>query len=314
MIYFDVSENTPQSKLPKIVTDYGLPFENLEAITGADFVIIPELTNYEKVVQLQNSGKNLMEISKELQIGLSDVVKLLEDKSNVIQNWLEVGAILVQRKSGFDFVQSIGSRLNDAIARMTVNTKKQYQKVILVTGIFSEQNGKLAINGQLTQWSYNSYLGAISAIKYKGCCVEFVASDDLILEWIKLQEIELQHYKSNEAKFVIPFTYYPPDLPAIDDPLQLMLPVEDARLSMIHIPGWGEKKVNALHDYIQDVLQIELGNHPTLLQLLTYATSYETANHLKGVGKTLIKNARNYVGLSDGEYLWINQNNVTVQK
>lgn len=314
MLYYDISENTPQSKLPKIVIDYGLPFEGLERLTGADFVIIPESSNYEKVTALQIAGKSLMEIAKELQINLLDVVKILEDKPNTIQNWLEVGAILVQRKSGFDFVQSMGSRLNDAICRMVACSKHQYQRVILVTGIFGNQNGKLTINGNLTQWDYSAYLGAISSIKYKGCCVEFVANDALILEWIKLQETSLLQYKRNEAKFVIPFMYYPPDLPALDDPLQLMLPVEDARLCMIHIPGWGEKKINTLHNYVQEVLQLEPGIHPSLLQLLTYATSYEIANHLKGVGKGLIKNARDYVGLKENEHLGISNENFTVQK
>ena len=214
MLYYDISENTPQSKLPKTVIEYGLPFEELERLTGADFVVIPELTNYEKVTALQIAGKSLMDIAKELQINLLDVVKIIEDKPNTIQNWLQAGAILVQRKSGFDFVQSMGSRLNDAICRMVACSNHQYQRVILVTGQFNAVSEKLTINGNLTQWDYNAYLGAISSIKYKGCCVEFVLNDDLILDWIKLQETSLLHYKHNEAKFVIPFAYYPTDLPA----------------------------------------------------------------------------------------------------
>lgn len=312
MIYYDISESRENSNLPQNVIDYGKPFNNLEKLTGADFVIVPELGNYEKAIALQEVGKNLMEISKELELPLPDVIELINDQEAVIHNWLFSGAVLVQRKSGYDFVASMGSRLNEAIARMNQVSQKQYQRVVLVTGLFGRKNDWLTVNGRVTEWGWYSFSGAISAIKYKGALVEFVPSDDDILDWIKVQEMQLLKYKRESTQWIVPTVYYPPDFPELDDPLQLMIPVKDARLSIVSIDGWGISKVNSLYNYVKQTL--ELNRHPTLYELLHYATSFETAKYIKGIGKALIQNARDYVGLADGEYIGIANGNVTVQK
>lgn len=312
MIYYELNEANSQSKLPKEVVDHGKPFEGLERITGADFMIIPENGNYEKAVELKEAGKNLMEIAKELQVSLTDLVKLTTEPECALHEWLFAGAILVQRKSSYDFVASMGNRLNDAIARMCSVTQKQYQKVILVTGMFGRQDNYLTINGKLTEWTHSSYQGAISSIKYKGATVEFLPDDTSILDWIKIQEAQMLKYKRETTQWVVPTVYYPPDLPELDDPLQLMIPVKDARLSMVSIPGWGSGKVNTLYEYVKQCLRVP--EHPSLLELLIYATAWETASCCKGIGKGLIKNAREYVGLKDGEYLFISNGNVTTQK
>lgn len=312
MIYYDVSESRETSNLPQSVIDYGKPFPNLEKLTGADFIIIPELGNYEKAIALQEAGKNLMEIAKELELPLPDVISLVNDPESALHQWLFAGSVLVQRKSGLDFVASMGNRLNDAIARMVAVSQKQYQRVILVTGIFDKRSDLLTLNGNKTEWTWSSFQGAISAIKYKGALVEFVPTDNDILEWVKLQESQLLKYKRENIQWIVPTVYYPPDLPELDDPLQIMIPVQDARLSMVSIPGWGIGKVNSLYNYVKQCLGVP--RHPTLLELLIYATALETANHCKGIGKCLIGNAREYVGLADGEYLFISNGNVTVQK
>jgi hypothetical protein len=312
MIYYELNEANSQSKLPKEVIDHGKQFEGLERISGADFMVIPENGNYENAIELKEAGKNLMEIAKELQVSLTDLIKLTTEPEYALHEWLFSGAILVQRKSGFDFVASMGSRLNEAIARMNQVAHKQYQRIILVTGIFDKNGDLLTINGNKTEWSWSSFQGAVSAIKYKGALVEFVPTDNDILEWVKVQESQLLKYKRETTQWVVPTVYYPPDLPELDDPLQLMIPVNDARLSMVSIPGWGIAKINSLYVYVKQCLGIP--RHPTLLELLIYATAWETANHLKGIGKGLIKNAREYVGLADGEYLFISNGNVTTQK
>lgn len=312
MIYYEPNEDLPQSKLPKSVIEYGNCFGGLEQMTGADFIIVPEIGNYEKITRMQQEGKNLVEISKELEMSLTDVVKISTSGEDEIIKHILSGALLVQRKSGYDFVQSIGSRVNDAIARMCEISHHQYQRVILVTGSFSKQDGFLVLNSKITNWTWESFIGSVTAIKYKGATVEFLPDDSCILDWIKLQESQLIKYKHEDTKWIVPQVYFPPDMPDIDDPLQLMRPVRDCRLSMIHIPGWGIDKVNALYQYVMKALNLTVG--PTLMQMIHYATSWETADHVKGVGKTLIKNARSYVGLKEGEYICVNQNNVTVQR
>lgn len=312
MIYYDISESRVTSNLPQAVIDYGVPFDNLEQVTGADFVIVPEKSNYELVQELLKQGKTLIEISKQLNIKLADAIKISsKDAETVLHEWLFAGAILVQRKSGHDFLNSMGTRLNDAIARMCEVSHKQYQRIILVTGTFEHQANLLVLNSKVTNYNWKTYLGALSSIKYKGACVEFVNEDADILDWIRLQEGQLLKYKRDNTKWVVPTVYYPPDLPELDDPLQLMRPVRDARLAIVNIPGWGVSKVNALYEYVKKALDTPL---PTLFDLLHYATSWETSNFVNGVGKGLIANARKFIGLGEGEYLWVGKGNVTVQK
>lgn len=311
MIYYDVSEQS--TKLPQNVIDYGKPFPELEQITGADFVIVPELSNYEKAIELQSANKSFVQIGKELKLSLSNVASLVNKNiETVLHEWLFAGAILVQRKSGYDFVNSIGPRLNHALGKMNEVAYKQYQRLVLVTGIFDENNELLILDGKQTNWQYWQYKMAESGVSCKGGCIELLPRDDLILRWIKLKENQLLRYKHNKTKWVVPTVYYPPDLPDMDDVLQLPIPVRDCRLAIINIPGWGIGKVNILYEYVKSTLNLQ--RNPNLLEMLHYATSWETANHLKGVGKGLIKNARSYVGLQDGEYLGVSKSNMSVQK
>ena len=311
MIYYELNEANPQSLLPAEVLAMGKPYPDLEELTGADFVVLPEKSNYEKVKELQAAGKNLVQISQTLNLDLPQVIELTESKNAIIE-WAMSGALLVQRKSGNDFLQSLGPRLNHSIAKMCEVTRYVYQRIVLVTGDFQKSSQFVALNGKQTQWNWSSYRGALESIKYKGAIFEQLQSDDDIADWIERQEKRILAYKSNDLKWIVPTTYYPPDLPDTNDPLQLMRPVTDARLSLINIKGWGIEKVNDLQEHVQKSLRLQ-NSSPTLLQLLSYATSFETANHVHGVGKTLIQNARDHVGLRDGEYLAVSDSNITVQ-
>jgi hypothetical protein len=312
VIYYDISEAREYSSLPQNVVDYGLQFDNLEKITGADFVVLPEKSDFELVQELIGKGKNFAQIQKQLGINLQDVVKLAtKDPETVLHEWLFAGALLVQRKSGFDFLNSMGPRLNESIAKMCEVGQKQRQRIVLAVGTFENKNGNLILNGKPTNYKYVSFLSAESSIKYKGACIDFVSSDDDILNWIEIQQKQLMKYKRESIKWIVSPVYYPPDAPELDDPLQLMRVVRDARLAMVNVPGWGSGKVNRLYKYTQDCLNI--ARDPTLLELLKYATSWETAKHCKGIGKTLISNARKYVGLEDG-FLSVSDANITVQK
>ena len=312
MIYYEPNEALEQSKLPQTVIERGVEMPGLEESTGADLLIVPEDSDYEKAVIMQSNGKSLMDISKSLDIKLPDLINLINSPLDyAIPQWLFAGAILVQRKSGYDFVQSMGARLNDSIAKMCGAAPSFHQRVILVTGVFSKQGDMLVLDGKITNWKYNSFSGAKSSIWKKGAVVEFEANDDCILDWIRTQEKQLLSYKHEDTKWIVSPVYFPPDLPSLDDPLQLVRPVTDGRLSIINIPGWGVEKVNALWEYVKKCLN---KNTVSLFEMLSYATADSTAKHLKGVGGKLIENARNYVGLQKGEYLCVNQNNVIVQK
>ena len=313
MIYYDVTEANPRSKLPQDCIEYGEKFDNLEQITGCDFVILPEKSNYEEVQALLKIEMTFVKIAEALNLSLMDVINLSnKDAEKVLHEWLFAGAILVQRKSGHDFLNSLGPRLNNSIAKMCEVAPKQHQRMILVTGVFSKKGDDLTLNGKRTSYKYAQYRSAKEAVYKKGACISFEPTDKDILDWIKCQEKQLLKYKHTDLKWIVSPVYYAPDVPDMDDPLQLMKPVRDARRSIINIPGWGINKVNSLQEYVKDVLQIDY--RPSLFSLLQYATSPETAKHLKGIGTGLIDNARKYVGLADSEYLWKTHGNITVQK
>ena len=310
MLYYDPTESRDKTNLPQSFIDYGKPMTQLEGETGADLLVIPEPGLYEQVNQLKTSGKTLIDIKKQLGIELSALLNWLKPFCEyALHEYLLAGSVLVQRKSGYDFLNSMGDRLNHSIAKMCRVSHKQYQRIILVTGIFSNNNGDLLLNGKPTNYKYNNFVGALSSIKYKGACVEFVASDTDILDWIKVQERQLLSYKRKHTKWLVPTVYYPPDMPDLDDPLQLMIPGNDCRKAMKCIPGWGVEKINTLYQYVQ-----QFYNPVSLFHLLSYATSQETAKHCKGIGKGLINKAREYVGLNEGEYLCASKNNLTIQK
>lgn len=315
MIYYELNEDVhPKSKLPKELIDKGDLFPDLEKITGADFMIVPEQSNYERVKALRKDDKSYFKIAELLNLELEKVIALdNKDTETILFEWLFAGAILVQRKSGFDFLNSMGNRLNHSISLMCEAAQKAHQRIVLVTGIFTHKDDMLYLDSVPTNYKWSSFVGALSSIKYKGCCVEFLPTDEDILYWVEIQESQLLKYKRQNTKWIVPTVYYPPDMPELDDPLQLMRPVRDARLAMVNIPGWGSRKVNTLQEYVQKCLELQLAS-PSLYQLLHYATSWETAKHCKGIGKVLIKNARDYVGLAEGDFLGIGKGNVTVQR
>lgn len=315
MIYYELNEDVhPNSKLPKEVIEKGELFPGLEQITGADFMIVPEQSNYEKVKALRKDDRSYFKIAELLNLELEKVIALdNKDIETVLFEWLLAGAVLVQRKSGFDFLNSMGDRLNHSISLMCEVAQKAHQRIVLVTGTFTHKNNDiLYLDGVPTNYKWSSFVGALSSIKFKGCCAEFQPSDEDVSYWIQTQEKQLLKYKRENTKWIVKTVYYPPDMPELDDPLQLMRPVRDARLAMVNIPGWGSHKVNILQEYVQKCLKLQLAS-PSLYHLLHYATSPETAKYCNGIGRVLIKNARDYVGLADGEFLGVGKNNVTVQ-
>ena len=315
-LYYDVSEARSTSKLPESVIKYGKPFSGLEKLTGADFIVTPKLNDYDKARAMKDEEKSYKEIARLLDKSPSTIIKLLRDSESAIAKWCLSGALLVQRKSGLDYIASIGPRLNNAICEMlSVGTPYMYQRIILVTGNFTRKGTMLYLNGKKCNVKYNQFEGATSAIKYKGAIVVFRSSDACILPWIKAQEKQLLLYKKHEVKEIVSPTFFPHDHPVNDDPLQLMRKVTDARLAICQMPGWGSGKTNVLYEYVKKCLAKYYDYPPVpLLHLLAYATAFETTESCKGIGKKLIQNARDYVGLRKGEYLAISKNNVTVQQ
>jgi len=309
-IYYDGSESREGTRLPKDVIEYGRSYPRLEQLTGADFIIFPEYS----IADRAKSQKPLPIIANELNVTIPEIVKLRQKSSDdVLIEYALSGALLVQRKSGMDLLNSLGERMNGAIAKMIPNTYCNGQRILLYTGVYTEaKNGQLKLNGHTTNYKWWSFQCALDKFQDRGGVTTNLNSDSQILQWIKHREIHLKEYQHKDIKWIFSDVYYPPDLPFETDELQIPRKVSDARLILAQLPGMGPETVNSLWFYVQDV--IGLGRVPTLLEVLQYATSYETAKNVKGYGKKRVTLNRRNIGLPDGHYLAMAQHNITIQK
>lgn len=309
-LYYDVSESRKGSRLPQDVIEYGKSYPGLEEVTGADFVIIPEYSITDRV---KHSDKPLPVTAKEFDLSVPDCAKMrASSDADIIVEYAVSGALLVQRKSGMDLMNSLGERMNDALSRMWVlGTYSAGQRILLYTGNYSRaSNGQLMLNGNKVNYDYFSFTCALDSFHDRGGVTVNLADDSLMLQWIKYRERKLKEYQHNDTHWIFSNVCYPEDLPRPDDPLQLPRKVSDARLFVASIPGLGVDKVNALWYYVMDIV----GQPPNLYQLLQYATSYETAKYVSGWGKKSIENTRAYLGLPENWYLAMSENNLTIQR
>jgi len=298
MIYYDASEAREGTKLPQDVIAYGKPYPDLEAITGGDFVIVPELSLADKV-RLKEKTKR--ELSEESGVSVKDLLALGRvSTEDILIEYLFAGSVIVQRKSGFDLISSIQERLDESLARMIVVAPFGCQRILLYTGVFDEKDGKLIVNGKQTAHSYWSFQMALTAWGNKGGRSICLPRDGMILTWCQYMEKKLLEYKQKNIKWVIPTTYFPPDMPEIDGMLQVPVAVRDGRKTLATFPNWGADKVNLLWTHLQQKFNIK---EVSTFFLLMYATNYVTAEEVKGIGKKAIDSAREWMGINDKDYL-----------
>ena len=74
-LFYDASEARSTTRLPQDVIDYGYVWNRVEEVTGADFVITPEVCITHKVILLCRK-LTVSEVAKRLKISISDVVQM----------------------------------------------------------------------------------------------------------------------------------------------------------------------------------------------------------------------------------------------
>ena len=240
MIFVDFTEVREESRLSlgnvkvKIAPD-------LEALTGADIMI---------------SGLNMPATSELL-----------------IRKHIEAKALLIQRKHRMDMVASIGDRMRKSIAKMRATGAHQSQCVLLLIGILTcDRDGKAVIDGQNTgrdYWAVNAGLSVWT--KYGGVVEPPLSKVSLIPEWLKMKERHVKEIIAIPTKEFIPT----PDTMRVvdrDDPLQELVIVKDWRGTAICCPGWGTKKVNALHHALKE---ISGEDEPTLLEAMAWMSDHK---------------------------------------
>jgi ERCC4-type nuclease len=222
MIYIDISETRTSSNMPHI--ENAIPVDNLEALSGADFMI-----------------SNL---------------KMPPTNKALIQMHLTKGhALLVQRKQGHDLASSIGERLNTSLTKMRSLGARQAQCVLLFIGTLNmNQEGNAIINGQEAHAKYWSIQGAVSKWHDRGGVVEFLPRVRLLEAWMQLKEQHVKEYAKSPIKRV----YHEPPILAqnSENALQIPVIVNDGRNLLATIPGIGETTAQSLWDEFKGDLSL----------------------------------------------------------
>jgi hypothetical protein len=264
MIGIDATEARVNSRLPSLPG--AVVLDSLEALTGADILI--------SALQAPATTETLL------------------------RRHIAAGALLVQRKSGLDLVNSMGEVMNYSLARMWQAGGRQGQNVLLFSGVLSmDASGAAVVDGHTCTSSYWNVVGALGRWNDRGGVVERVDSDSLIPQWcaMRLKAVEEYAKPGGGIKSVYPPTDYPPDLPAQHDPLQLPIPVRDGRLVLAQLAGIGPK--------LADEIWLASGkNLGFSLTILTDRGSPDWCK-LKGIGVKIIDNIRRQLGLEDTQRL-----------
>ena len=295
-LFYDGSEARYSSTLPKDVIEYGYQWNRVEAETGGDFVVTPGLSLTHKAI-LMSRKYTVVQIANALGVTVPEAAKMqsgIDDMDSVLYEYLYLGSIVVQRKSGADLIASVqGSRLGESLSRMNRAVPYRSQRMLLYTGVFSELNGNVVLDGKETGLKYSAFVMALTAWCNRGGTLINLASDAHTLEWIKLLEKQLESYKHEDFKYVFSDVYFPDDMPDVDDILQLPVEVNDWRKTMVTFPGLGSDRVNALRTYLENKFGVA-----SLWNALQVATS-KSATKIHGWGPKSVSNSRAWLGIPD---------------
>ena len=264
MIFVDFTEVREESRL--FLGDIKVKIApDLEALTGADLMI---------------SGLSMPATSEML-----------------IRKHIAAKALLVQRKHRMDLISSLGDRLKKSIAKMRATGARQSQCVLLFIGILTcDREGKAVIDGQKTGRDYWSvHAGMDTWVKYGGVVAPPLSKASLIPAWLLMKE---RHVKETIAIPKKDFILTPDILRIVenDDPLQELVVIKDWRQTILCCPGWGIKKVQALYHALKE---ISGDDEPTLLEAMAWMSDEKLGSSIPGVGKGLVKKARDWMGLPD---------------
>lgn len=250
-VYVDASEVRSNSTMPDIPD--AIIVNGLEEITGADLMI--------STMQVPPNNEALINIH--------------------IQN----NAILVQRKHGHDLSSSVGERLNTSLSKMKALNAKYPQCVLLFIGFLTaDDQGIATINKQTTGMPFFSVQSAISKWHDRGGVYENLPKASLLAEWCRMKLRNLDEYAAHPEKQQLASA---PRV-EIEDELQVVYTINDARVMLSCIPGIGQKMVNTLWN--------EFGNAS---EILCYLTMLDKDKKIKGLGPKTIEKAREYLGILD---------------
>lgn len=247
---------------------------NLEELTGADFMISP--------IDIPASTRTL------------------------IQKHIDAGALLVQRKTGSDLASSVGTRMNDSLMRMQEYDIRNCQCVLLFVGTLDvNANGYAIINGFKEKIKYWSLQSAFDKWTDRGGVIKFLLSDNMVGEYLIRKEKHVREFKQFPVKRVWQIRDVP-NMIDETDPLQELTSVSNKlgdfgywRPMMVQVPGLGPSRVNAIYRKMKEHYG---GNKIKDWDNPLFAIAFITGPlgiGVDGIGKGMHKKIRDWFGLED---------------
>ncbi len=232
MIYVDSGELSPQKKLASLLPDTYISVLSLEAMTGADIVISPD-------------------------IGLPNPVSELW-----ITKHIETGCVLIQNKIGHDLPQSIeDNRMKHSLSKMLQVKAMPWQCVLLFSGTIGYSDEGVLIDGQHTygrKMTWGEVDLALSFWQFRGGAVKQIASKKQLNETLGnyqriINKIVLDG-ETERLSYPLNSAYYEETVkgtsinPATKEwfNAQNLMTVDDSRNGMMAFPKMGVERVKLI--------------------------------------------------------------------
>jgi hypothetical protein len=264
-VYVDPTETREGTRLPQSVIKMAKELPGLEQKTGADFLVTPA----DIALPVDITRKN-------------DLTRM------VLERACEHG-ILVQRKSGGDFVQSI-PHLSGIQERM-LHWAHPGGCILLVTGL--EFRGQYVMaGGRQTQWTAASVKGAFRAWRFRGGHIETLPGDDQIVPWL-----------SEMHEVVTGFAAEPVNVASRKEAVQRLVnePLNWVTTGHGFPPGIGRAKRESIARAVSPSSD-PIRNPPPLARVLNFITSGKLTE-ADGIGKVLLFSIREWYGISSDRRL-----------
>lgn len=175
MLYIDPTEATDKSLLPQSTIDIARAISNLESLTGADILVSPFVEPLPE--SLQSIPPHLASLRRHCESG-----------------------ILIQRKSGSDFLSSIPD-LSHIQARMTEWSPNPW---LLITRVHQGKTGKVVVEGsrRRIRWNWSSVSASMDSWQDRGGSIKLLQSDEDITEWLLSREKRCTEWLKEPVKSV----------------------------------------------------------------------------------------------------------------
>jgi len=293
-----IQDNTENRQSSRFHLD--VPQADIEALTGADFLVSPE--------------------------------EFPAACEGLIRRHIEAGAMLVQRKSLRDFVESTygDGSIKHSLARMHAIGAEWWQCCVLASGVFMpdvktgkvkvgtptlRNNGSVTFRWQDTTVQYKAFVSAKRRFHLRGGWLDIVSCDDEIPGWLTNCEHDLKLLKDQGPEQLYPgLEKFPPET---CDPFQEVEEITDARTVLAALHGIGKMRAGALWDAVKrnnEEYSPNTDPTPSLGQLLMWATMEDPAYYkLPDVplwGKGTRAAVRKQIPLCDGQDLQIIQTRI----